>query len=653
MATESTTSGFSVFKINLNSIQGTVTFSFMITVLISTLTIIYFNYSSNYYHQNKISIIQQSYPIQLYSSQLLQQIKASEANLNRYFFFKDDSFQKANKHLWMVSIPSYKDSLANYIVKTENEGLNLIYIEVAKNLVELDRIQNELKNQFNLNSQPEILDSLYKIEWTKTSKILDDNLDKLLLEEEKRRLKRIEEQEEGKAWLDFFTILFISIGVLFVYFIGYNLMRREFLKIRDVRKNIETLALGDLPKPLPPSQNEFGGVSYYFNELLANIEKLKSFIDETGKGSFKTDILNFPPKSELGTSLLQMSENLGTIYDEERQQNWVTQGLNKFSSILQVRETSVQSLAQKVLNELVHHLDAIQGGFFVIRNDKDEDPYFELQASYAYGKEKFLKKQMSTNEGMLGRAYQEKDLIYLDNLPQHYTKISSALGDTEPNTLVVVPLKHKDNVEGVIELASMNEFSFYERDFLDKLSHDIGSALDSLFTNLKNEELLADTRELTETLKNRESELQQNTQELIKTREETERKLNSTTSELQYFNTIFSSVPQPILVHTSHGKIMQANEAFSFFLGYEVDELLGKNINRILSGTDKARYKETLQNRSSQDLGVNQFMMKTSDDDEIPVKIFQKETEANHQRFFVILIQPLSEPNFVISTKNN
>lgn len=653
MATEPTTSGFSIFKINLNSIQGTVTLSFLITILISTIIIIYFNYSSNRYHQNKIDIINRSYPIQLYSSQLQQQIKASEANLNRYFFFEDESFQKANKHLWMVTIPSYKDSLANYIVQAENESLNLIYIEVAKNLVELDRVQNELKNQFKLNRNQEILDSLYKIEWTKTSKLLDNNLSKLLLEEKTRRTKLIEEQEDAKDWLDFFTILFISTGVLLTYFIGYNLMRREFLKIRDLRKNIETLASGDFPKHLFNTQNEFGGVSYHFNRLLDNLLKLKNFIDEVGKGSFKTDMLNFSQKSELGESLNQMSQNLGTIYEEERQQNWVTQGLNKFSSILQVRETSIQGLAQKVLNELVHHLDAIQGGFFVIKSDKEQGTYFDLQASYAYGKEKFLKKEMATNEGMLGRAYQEKELIYLDNIPQNYTKISSALGDTEPNTLIVVPLKHKDNVEGVIELASMNEFTFYERDFLDKLSDDIGSALDSLFTNLENEELLSDTRELTETLKNRESELQENTQELIKTREETERKLNSTTSELQYFNTIFSSVPQPILVHTSHGKIMQVNDAFNFFLGYNADELLGKNINRILSGTDKARYKETLQAGGIRKSESNQFMMKTSDNDEIPVKIFQKETEANRQHFFVVLIQPLSEQNFVISSKIN
>ena len=83
-------------------------------------------------------------------------------------------------------------------------------------------------------------------------------------------------------------------------------------------------------------------------------------------------------------------------------------------------------------------------------------------ASYAYDRRKHLKKTIKPGEGLVGRCIQEGDTIFLTDVPKDYVKIKSGLGQDDPRSLLIVPMKLNENVIGVIEIASLEVFENFQ-----------------------------------------------------------------------------------------------------------------------------------------------------------------------------------------------
>ena len=70
-------------------------------------------------------------------------------------------------------------------------------------------------------------------------------------------------------------------------------------------------------------------------------------------------------------------------------------------------------------------------------------------------------------ESLVGQAALDKRTILVTEAPPNYAAISSGLGQAAPTNLLVLPLLFEDQALGVIELASVNEFTAVHRDLLD------------------------------------------------------------------------------------------------------------------------------------------------------------------------------------------
>jgi hypothetical protein len=86
-------------------------------------------------------------------------------------------------------------------------------------------------------------------------------------------------------------------------------------------------------------------------------------------------------------------------------------------------------------------------------------------------------------------------------VPGDYVKISSGLGEATPLNLIVLPVLFETNVKAVIELASFELFNQTHLDFLEQLTESIGIVLNTIETNSRTEELLAQSQSLTDELK--------------------------------------------------------------------------------------------------------------------------------------------------------
>src|SRR5207247_855490 len=138
----------------------------------------------------------------------------------------------------------------------------------------------------------------------------------------------------------------------------------------------------------------------------------------------------------------------------------------------------------------------------------------KLFSSYAYKGQKNIPTEFALGEGLVGQCAVEKEKIILTSTPKNYIKISSALGESKPSNLIVLPALFETKVKAVIELASFEKFSPTHLDFLEQLTESIGIVLNTIEANSRTEDLLKQSQSLATELQSQQEQLQRTNEEL-------------------------------------------------------------------------------------------------------------------------------------------
>ncbi|MEO0332681.1 MAG: GAF domain-containing protein, partial [Bacteroidota bacterium] len=222
-------------------------------------------------------------------------------------------------------------------------------------------------------------------------------------------------------------------------------------------------------------------------------------------------------EQELKESLKQLEE----AQEEERQRQWVAEGLAQTVSILREND-DLQGMGDQIISHIIRYINANQGGLFIV-DEQDSNKCLRLQACYAYGRKKFRKKTIAIGEGLLGQTYLEKEYNYLTDIPQDYVDITSGLGKATPRALLIMPLMINEEVEGVLELASLKEFKPHEIEFIQTLSENIAATLRNGRVSAQTKTLLEESQQQAEEMQAQEEEMRQNMEEMQATQEQSER----------------------------------------------------------------------------------------------------------------------------------
>ena len=99
-------------------------------------------------------------------------------------------------------------------------------------------------------------------------------------------------------------------------------------------------------------------------------------------------------------------------------------------------------------------------------------------------------------------------------MPAGYARIASAIGESRPVNVMIVPIVFEDQVLGVIEAGSLWPFTQAHRDFLEQLMEAIGVNVNTMIANARTDALLDQSQRLTAELQSRQMELQQSNAEL-------------------------------------------------------------------------------------------------------------------------------------------
>ena len=214
-------------------------------------------------------------------------------------------------------------------------------------------------------------------------------------------------------------------------------------------------------------------------------------------------------------------------------ENWIREGQNQLS--VQMRgEKSLDQLASDIAGFVTKYVGAQVGAVYVAQEGR-----YRLSGHYAYRKQEGVPDTFSVGEGLVGQAAADGKVILLDDVPEGYVLVGSGLGQTRPRHIVAVPCLFSEEVNAVIELASLKPLSEQQRDFLDRISGAVGIATQTAQSRARQKELLEETQQQAEELQAQQEELRTTNEELeeqTRRLKESEERLRAQQEEMEVTN---------------------------------------------------------------------------------------------------------------------
>jgi len=352
------------------------------------------------------------------------------------------------------------------------------------------------------------------------------------------------------------------------------------LPIKHTTHIIKDMAIGkiSIDQEFFDRNDEIGLMQQSLKILSDGLNQVAQFAEEIGKGNLD---IEFQPRSEsdiLGKTLLIMRDNLQKAQKEiERQQledqkrRWITEGIAKLLQITRTHVGSERKMAYEALKFIISEINGVMGALYYCENETSEGVMFELATAIAYEKQRLVKAKFKPGEGLVGRCGYEKTTIKLTEIPDDYVKVTSGLGEANPNCIILVPMIYNDQVEGVIEVLSFNPFLDHQVEFLEKAAENLAATILSIKTSRKTQELLRQSQEQAEILTQQEEEMRQNIEELHATQEEARKRESEMVSLINVINQV-----SMIAVYEMDGTLIDINDKFCSVIGLSRQQLIGK-----------------------------------------------------------------------------
>jgi len=408
------------------------------------------------------------------------------------------------------------------------------------------------------------------------------------------------EQVMEKADTNFtISILVGIIGLILLSLVIYLISNNITKPVLTITDYLNKLSMGHIGSDMYvniKSGDELEEMGNALNKSINGLVQKTEFASDIGEGNYETSIELLSDKDVLGKSLVDMRDKLKKARAEEEERKkedekrkWANEGLALFSDVLRQNHESINELAFAIVKNLIKYLDANQGGLF-IKNDEDpNDIFYELAASYAYNRRKHQTLEFKPGEGLIGTCAVEQKNIYMTDIPENYIRITSGLGDANPTSLLIAPLKTEEEVLGIIEIASFNKLEQYQIEFIERIAQNIASTLSNVKTNERTSQLLEKTQQQAEEMSSQEEEMRQNMEELKATQEEADRK----SAEMEGYMTALNASSY-VVEYDVNGKIIFVNDAYLHLFNITREEAIGAHHadNIDFSEEQKAKYEQ-------------------------------------------------------------
>ncbi len=388
---------------------------------------------------------------------------------------------------------------------------------------------------------------------------------------------------EEEAIRNFNISLFIGfIGLMSFSLISLFIAQRITLPLKQSTSILKDLDKGiiDFSKKVNARSNdELAEMARSLNHLMTTLNETANFAKKIGQGDFSSKYEALSKHDVLGNALIDMKNNLQVAQEQEdirdlerKKLSWSQNGISELGEVLRKSSDNFEEYLFNIISKVVNYLGAEQGGIFLLNEENPEKPFLELRTAFAYDRKKVLEAKVEIGESLVGRCFQEKELIHLTNLPDGYTFITSGLGGHDPQSLLLLPLMFEAETFGVIEIASLRVFADFEIDFLTSIGERIASSISVAHKNLKTKDLLEKYQIQSNEIQEREQAIQENLIELQKAQEEAEIREIETEGVINALTKIGS-----VVWYDMEGTILKIKDPNLFDVGLTESDMIGKN----------------------------------------------------------------------------
>ncbi len=396
-------------------------------------------------------------------------------------------------------------------------------------------------------------------------------------------------QKRKTVWTIALYVIIVLITICGIIFLIVITNRVITTPLSTTAAYLGDIAAGKLPAQ-PLSEEglpEIKQVDHAVNELLIELKKKTDFTRSLNENNLGIQLIASGPHDELAGELNSLQKKMTDTADVQRmndvenaKRRYINEGLAKFAEILRTQSNDIHLLGDAFIREIVKYLGAIQGGFFLLNEDKGDEKMLELVSSFAYNRKKYMQKSLYPGEGLVGTCAMEKQIINLTEIPEGYITITSGLGDTKPDNLLLVPVLHESELIGVLEIASLALFKEHEIQFAGEVAGSLGATIIYARNNQRTSELLMKSQQQALEMSEQEEEMRQNMEELKATQEESSRREEE-------FRGIAEAISQSLFMieYGLDGIIRDVNDKFCIFMGLTREDILGRDHHTVLAGT--------------------------------------------------------------------
>ncbi|UTJ07868.1 response regulator [Arcobacter roscoffensis] len=247
---------------------------------------------------------------------------------------------------------------------------------------------------------------------------------------------------------------------------------------------------------------------YIINSLSSFQDGLLNFFKFLNQETHEVKLLNSDSNDEIG--IMSNAVNKGIEKTRENIEKsdieaWIKDGVTQLNQIL-MNLKSVNDVSNESIKFISNYINAGVGVFYFYEEDKQK---LQQYASYAHVIRDELSTSFDLKQGVIGQVAFQKEAILLKNIKKDENLITTGTVTQASYNTYTFPLIYNDELFGVIELGSFNEFNKQTLEFLSNITKAICISLATSIQANKVQKLLENTKVANDRLEKQQLELQE------------------------------------------------------------------------------------------------------------------------------------------------